>query len=197
MAKRIDSRLTPLEGEPVTLFGGIEQREIRIVAYDPEWPRTYELHADRIRRALGESLLLIEHIGSTSVPGLGAKPIIDILVVVPDSSDEASYVPHLEATGYQLRVREPDFHEHRMLRTPERDVHIHVFPEEAPEIERYLAFRDRLRTRPEERTRYEQVKRELAKRSWPHMNAYADAKGDVVESIIRAAFDERSEMDSE
>jgi GrpB-like predicted nucleotidyltransferase (UPF0157 family) len=180
-----------------TLFGGVEPREIRIVDYDPEWPGKYEAHSDRIRRALGESLLRIEHIGSTAVPGLGAKPIIDILVVVPDSSDEASYVPHLEAAGYHLRVREPDFHEHRMLRTPERDVHIHVFPEEAPEIERYLVFRNRLRTRPEERTRYEQVKRELAKRSWPHMNAYADAKGDVVEGIIRAALDERTVPGSE
>lgn len=152
---------------------------------------------DRVRRALGGSLLLIEHIGSTSVPGLAAKPIIDILVAVRDSADEASYVPHLEAVGYELRVREPHFHEHRMLRTLERDVHIHFFSEGAPEIERCLVFRDRLRRWPSDSKRYEQLKRQLAARSWPDMEAYADAKSDVVESIISAALEVRKEARSE
>jgi GrpB-like predicted nucleotidyltransferase (UPF0157 family) len=88
---------------------------------------------------------MVEHIGSTSVPGLAAKPIIDICVVVADSSDESSYVPALQAESFELRVREPDWHEHRMLRTPTRDVHVHVFTEGSTEIRRHLVFRDHLR----------------------------------------------------
>jgi hypothetical protein len=116
------------------LIGGIEQREIVIVDYDPAWPSLYKRHAGVIGDALGGTLLRIEYIGSTFVPGLAAKPIIDILAVVPDSADESSYVPQLEAAGYVLRVREPDFYEHRMLRTAARDVHVHVYSPGTPEI---------------------------------------------------------------
>ena len=93
-----------------------------------------------IGKALGNAALRIEHIGSTSVPGLAAKPIVDILLVVENSGDETSYLPRLEEAGYELRVREPDFHEHRMLRTPTRDVHVHVYSPSSPEIERCLVF---------------------------------------------------------
>ena len=159
----------------------------KISDYDPAWPLQYEIHARAIRRALGSALLRIEHIGSTSVPGLAAKPIIDILAVVPDSADESSYVPQLGAFGYLLRVREPDFFEHRMLRTAGRDVHIHVFSPETPEIGRNITFRDRLRRSAEDRARYEAVKRQLARRKWPDMNAYAEAKTGIIESILAAA----------
>ena len=126
-------------------------------------------------------------IGSTSVPGLGAKPVVDILVVVADSGDESSYLPQLQKIGYELRVREPEWHEHRMFRTPEKDVHIHVYSLGCVEIERYLLFRDRLRTHLEERDRYENTKRQLAARDWPDMNLYAEAKTEVIEQIISAA----------
>ncbi|HKS28181.1 MAG TPA: GrpB family protein [Pyrinomonadaceae bacterium] len=169
------------------LIGGVERREIRLFDYDPDWPKKFETHAGRIARALGPTALRIEHIGSTSVPNLAAKPIIDILVVVPDSADESAYLPQLEAAGYQLRVREPDWNEHRMLRTPERDVHVHVYSIGCPEIERYLAFRDRLRRHAGDRRRYESRKRELAKKEWADTNEYAEAKTDVIESIIAAA----------
>ena len=176
------------------LIGGIEQREIVVAEYDPAWPGRYEAHARVIRDALGGTLLRIEHVGSTSVPGLAAKPIIDILAVVPDSADEASYVPQLAAAGYSLRVREPDFFEHRMLRTAARDVHLHVYsPGAAAEIGRIVAFRDRLRRSAGDRARYEAVKRRLAARSWPDMNAYADAKTEVIESIMSAAAAEAGE----
>jgi|ERR1035437_1779276 GrpB-like predicted nucleotidyltransferase (UPF0157 family) len=99
------------------LIGGIEQSDIRIVDYDPEWPERYQTQCRIIADALGNSLLRIEHVGSTAVPGLAAKPIIDILIVVAHSADELSYLPRLEAAGYELRVREPGFHQHRMLRT--------------------------------------------------------------------------------
>ena len=175
-------------GDESILIGGFEKREIRIADYDPEWPAQYEAHAKIIAVALSNALLRIEHIGSTSVPGLAAKPIIDILAVVADSADEASYVPKLEAAGYALRVREPNFFEHRMLRTSARDVHVHVYSPGTPEICRNLIFRDRLRTNAEDRKRYEDVKRRLAAQTWPDMNAYAEAKTDVIESIITAAI---------
>ena len=167
-----------------TPIGGRERRSIEIVEYNPQWPTVFQEHARRIAQALGDTALGIEHIGSTSVPGLAAKPIIDILVVVRNSADEESYVPALEAIGYQLRVREPDFHEHRMLRPPSREVHIHVFSVGSLEIGRYLTFRDRLRSDPEDKRLYEQTKRELARREWTDMNDYADAKTDVIEAII-------------
>jgi GrpB-like predicted nucleotidyltransferase (UPF0157 family) len=169
------------------LVGGAEKREIKIADYDPDWPKQFERHAERIADALGASALRIEHIGSTSVPGLAAKPIIDILVVVPDSADESAYLPRLEAAGYVLRVREPDWNEHRMFRTPEQDVHIHIYSTGCPEIERNLTFRDRLRRNPDDRNRYEQTKRELAAKEWPDMNAYAEAKTEVIESILAAS----------
>ncbi|HEX8241896.1 MAG TPA: GrpB family protein [Longimicrobium sp.] len=175
------------EGVETGLIGGAEQRKIEIVDYDPEWPGKFEAHAGIIAGALGGTGLRIEHIGSTSVPGLAAKPIIDILVVVQDSADESAYLPQLEAAGYVLRVREPDWHEHRMFRTLERDVHVHVYSANCPEIKRYLAFRDRLRGNADDHRRYEQVKRALAAREWSDMDAYAKAKTDVVESIIAAS----------
>ncbi|HAW32506.1 MAG TPA: hypothetical protein DCY03_31085, partial [Planctomycetaceae bacterium] len=124
----------------------------------------------------------------TSVPGLAAKPIVDLLLVVVDSSDENAYLPQLLSAGYELRVREPDFQEHRMFRTPARDVHLHLFSEGSPEIMRLLMFRDWLRSCPEDRQRYEQVKRELVQKSWPDMNAYAAAKSSVIEQILNTAF---------
>lgn len=169
------------------LIGGPEKREIVIADYDPDWPQKFQSQAGVIAHALGPAVLQIEHIGSTAVPGLAAKPIIDILLVVADSSNEAAYAPPLLAAGYELRVREPDFHEHRMLRTAERDVHVHVFSPASPEIERYLKFRNRLRIDAGDRHLYEDAKRRLAARDWPDMNAYADAKTEIVEAILARA----------
>jgi GrpB-like predicted nucleotidyltransferase (UPF0157 family) len=170
-----------------TLIGGIEKREIVLVDYDERWPEKFQSHAQIIGRVLGNSALSIEHVGSTSVPELAAKPIIDILVVVEDAGLEASYLSALVEAGYVLRVREPDWHQHRMFRTPERDVHVHIFSAGCAEIGRLLAFRDRLRGSAEDRLLYESVKRKLAKGDWPDMNDYARAKGDVVEQIIARA----------
>ena len=169
------------------LIGGVEKREIRIVDYDPTWPEKSEMHRGIIAKALGDAALQIEHVGSTSVPGLAAKPIIDILVVVENSANESTYLFRLDAAGYVLRVREPDWNEHRMFRTAEKDVHVHVFSAGCGEIERNLTFRDRLRTNAEDRRRYEETKRALAKREWADMNAYANAKTEVIEDIIAAA----------
>lgn len=166
------------------LIGGIEKRQIQIAEYNENWPNTFELHARSIAAAIGRVALRIEHIGSTSVPGLAAKPIIDILVVVPNSADESAYLPQFEAAGYVLRVREPDWNEHRMLRTPEKDVHIHIYSTGCQEIQRLLGFRDHLRQDAADRRRYERLKRELASKEWSDLNAYAEAKTEVIEEII-------------
>jgi len=175
------------KSQEIGLIGGIEKRAIKIAPYDRHWPEIFETHETILAKALGNAALRIEHIGSTSVPGLGAKPIIDILLVVADSSVESSYQTQMEQAGYQLRVREPDFHEHRMFRTHERDVHIHVFSPTSPEIQRYLTFRNRLRTNSEERQLYEQAKQKLAEEKWADMNAYAEEKSEIIERIIGAA----------
>jgi GrpB-like predicted nucleotidyltransferase (UPF0157 family) len=184
-----------MAGMDKTLIGGAEKRKIIIVDYDQRWQEQFQRHAQVIALALGENALAIEHVGSTSVPELAAKPIIDILVVVKDSGLEASYLPALVEAGYVLRVREPDWHQHRMFRTPERDVHIHVFSAGCVEIRRLIAFRDRLRISSEDRSLYEPGKRKLAKEEWPNTNDYARAKSDVVEQIIDRALREVGDSD--
>ena len=162
------------------LIGGRERREIVIAGYDPAWPERFEVERARIAAVLGERALRIEHIGSTSVPGLAAKPIVDVLVEVA-SLDDAD---RLERAGYVLRVREDG---HRMFRTPELDVHIHVWPTGHPDIAAQLALRDRLRASPEDRAAYEALKRELATRDWPDMNHYAEAKSGLIREILGRA----------
>jgi GrpB-like predicted nucleotidyltransferase (UPF0157 family) len=170
-----------LIGEPA------EKVAIVIADYDSGWPERFEVERARIAAALGPRAGAIEHIGSTSVPGLPAKPIIDICLVVADSSDEASYVPFLSDAGYELRVREPDAHEHRMLRTRERDVHVHVFTDGSTEIGRLLVFRDWLRVDDADRALYAETKRRLARKNWPTRQHYAEAKTEVVEAILERA----------
>jgi GrpB-like predicted nucleotidyltransferase (UPF0157 family) len=161
---------------------------IRLDDYDPSWPSLFEREAERIRGALGEAALLIEHVGSTSVPGLAAKPRIDIVMAVADSSSEAAYVPAMESAGYVLRIREPDWYEHRAFKGPDTDVNLHVFSAGCPEIHRMVRFRDHLRSNPDDRKLYEATKRELAARTWKFTQHYADAKTRVVEEIMARAM---------
>ena len=166
-------------------------KPIQLAPYNPEWPAWYEREAIRIRTALGDRVRLLEHAGSTSVPGLSAKPVIDIVLAVADSADEDAYIPDMQAAGYELRIREPDWYEHRLFKGPDTNINLHTFTEGSPEIRRMLAFRDRLRTHPEELAAYEAAKQELAVRTWAFVQDYADAKGVVVEAIIaRAIADE-------
>jgi GrpB-like predicted nucleotidyltransferase (UPF0157 family) len=175
LVKRVIGGVRPLSGP-------IELRD-----YDPGWPVRYAEHASRVRAALGERVVRIEHVGSTSVPGLVAKPIIDIVLEVPDTADEPAYVGDLEAAGYALRIREPDWFEHRLFRTAAEDVNLHVFPAGCPETERMVRFRDWLRADTPDRELYARTKHELAVRGWKYMQQYADAKTDVVEQILTRA----------
>ena len=160
---------------------------VTLVEYDSQWPATFAAEAAKIRAALGDQLVRLEHTGSTSVPGLAAKPIIDMTLTVPDSADEPAYAPRLEAAGYTLRIREPDWLEHRLFRGSDADVNLHVFSDGSVELDRMVGFRDWLRTHPDDRDLYERTKRELAARTWRHVQHYADAKTAVVEEIIARA----------
>jgi GrpB-like predicted nucleotidyltransferase (UPF0157 family) len=157
--------------------------QVILVDYDPAWPEMYAREEVRIRSALGNRALRIEHIGSTSVPGLCAKPCIDILLVVADSADEPTYVPHLEAAGYVLRRREPYWHEHRVFKGSEINLNLHVWTAGDAIIDKHIAFRDWLRAHPEDRELYADTKRSLAKRVWNTISEYADAKDDIVREI--------------
>ena len=163
---------------------------IDLAPYDPTWPRQYEVEAAKIRAALGQAALVLEHVGSTSIPGMAAKPILDIVLGVADSADEASYVPALTARGYRLHVREADWHEHRLLKGADPIVNLHVFTAGSHEIERMVAFRDRCRGHPEELALYLATKRELASRTWRYVQHYANAKAEIVEAIIVRALAE-------
>jgi GrpB-like predicted nucleotidyltransferase (UPF0157 family) len=160
---------------------------IALVDYDPAWPERFAFEASRIRGALGARAVAIEHAGSTAVPGMAAKPIVDIVLAVPDPTAESGYVPALEAIGYGLHLREPDWHEHRLLKPEDRSVNLHVFAAGEPEIARMLRFRDRLRASPEDFALYLETKRELAAREWPSTQDYADAKSGVVADILTRA----------
>jgi GrpB-like predicted nucleotidyltransferase (UPF0157 family) len=171
---------TPQTAEPVA--GAVE-----LVAYDLAWPALFEAEAARIRRALSEAALSIEHVGSTAVPGLMAKPVIDINLAVADPRDEATYTLALEAEGYELRIREPDWFEHRLFKRQNPAVNLHVFAAGCPELERVRRFRDRLRADPADRALYQGVKQRLAAQPWDFVQAYADAKSEVVAEIMTRA----------
>jgi GrpB-like predicted nucleotidyltransferase (UPF0157 family) len=160
---------------------------VELVEYDPEWPELYRRGDEKIRAALGDRVLRLEHAGSTSVPGLAAKPVIDIVLEVADTTAEDAYVPPLEAAGYVLRIREPDWFEHRLLKGTDPNVNLHVFPGACSEVERMLRFRDHLRADDADRDLYLRAKRELAAQTWEHVQDYADAKSAVVEEILRRA----------
>ena len=178
-----DEYLDQITGGNVQLL----MRPIEIAEYDPEWPRLYAREEERIRRALGERVMRIEHGGSTSVPTLPAKPIVDIALEVPDSSDEPSYVPDLEAAGYRVVIREPEWYEHRVFKGPDTNVNLHTFTAGCEEVDRMLRFRDHLRASAEDRELYARTKRELAAYPWKYVQQYADAKTAVVQEIAERA----------
>ena len=182
----------PLSDEEIraSVIGNLAEHHatIDLVEYDPEWPRLFEREAARIRAALGPKALQVEHVGSTSVPGLAAKPIIDVVLVIADTREEDAYVPLLEAAGYVLRIREPDWFEHRSFKGPDTNVNVHTFSDGCEEIDRMLAFRDWLRTNDDDRDLYLNAKRELAAREWKYVQNYADAKSAVVQEILARAL---------
>ncbi|MBU3865760.1 GrpB family protein [Streptomyces sp. 4503] len=166
--------------------------QVTLWEYDPRWPQVFERETARMHERLSHIDHRIEHVGSTSVPDLPAKPVIDMLLIVPDSADEAAYAPALEGIGFELVIREPEWYEHRVLRkhnlAPSADsANLHVLSEGCPEARRMLLFRDRLRTHSGDRELYADTKRSLSRQTWEYMQNYADAKTEVVEGILKRA----------
>jgi GrpB-like predicted nucleotidyltransferase (UPF0157 family) len=161
---------------------------VTVVEYDPNWPQLFGREQQRIQEILGDTALSVDHVGSTSIPGLAAKPIIDIDLVVPNSADESTYVPQLEAAGYLLIIREPDWHEHRCFKGPDTNVNLHVFSPGSPETHRHAVFRDWLRTHSDDRELYARTKLDLASRDWTDTRGYTEAKDEVIDAIYSRAF---------
>jgi len=177
--------------EDVFVVGRPAPTPIEVVASDPSWPAQFDELADRIRRALGDRILELEHIGSTSVPGLPAKPVIDIDLTVTDSSDEPAYVPALERADFVLTIREPRWHEHRCLTATSPPANLHVWSPASPEVIRHRMFRDWLRDHPDDRTRYADAKRASADASTAAGEAvmvYNLRKQPVVREILDRMF---------
>jgi GrpB-like predicted nucleotidyltransferase (UPF0157 family) len=139
-----------------------EPYRIAVVEYDERWPADFERVARRIGEALGDGVLELYHVGSTSVPGLAAKPVIDVDLVVADPADEAAYVPALVSAGFVHTVREPWWHEHRLLKYPDPQTHLHVFGPDCPEVVRHRMFRQWLVDHPEDLELYAATKRAAA-----------------------------------
>ncbi|MEO8265376.1 MAG: GrpB family protein [Ilumatobacteraceae bacterium] len=159
--------------------------QIALHDYDPNWPAMFDQEHCRVTAAVGPVALEVHHVGSTSVPGLAAKPVLDIVLAVPDSTDEAVYVPALKLAGYVFVLREADWFEHRLLRREPGRVNLHVFTAGCMEIAVMIGFRDWLRSHPDDRDLYERAKRSLAVREWSQVQDYADAKSEVISEIQR------------
>lgn len=164
---------------------GRESREpVEIVPYDPAWPVRFVGWRDTLAGALDSIAPRIEHVGSTSVPGLAAKPVIDIQVSVENLADESTYVTAIESVGVQLRSRDDEHRFFRPFAGRPRDVHIHVCPGGSQWERRHLLFRDYLRADPTARESYTMAKAELASRWRDDRIAYADAKTEIIEQLL-------------
>ena len=181
----------PPPGESPWVSGHRAASEISLVPYDPAWPGGYRALADLIRTALGPAVLGLDHVGSTSVPGLVAKPIIDVDLTVAEGPDEPAYVPALQQYGFQLIVREPWWYGHRLLRHSEPACNLHVWSPDCPEAARHLIFRDWLRENPDERSLYVRPKRaawEETVAAGGDVETYNAHKQAVIRQICGRAF---------
>ena len=181
----------PPPGATAWVAGAVPETGVEMTDPDPTWPRQYDDIAGRIRQALGWRALRLEHVGSTSVPGLAAKPIIDVDLTVADPGREQDYIPQLERIGFRLTIREPWWYGHRMLRGHQPRSNLHVFGFDSPELVKHRIFRDWLRGDPEDRDRYAAAKREAAtaaNASGEHVMQYNARKEQVIREIYHRAF---------
>jgi GrpB-like predicted nucleotidyltransferase (UPF0157 family) len=167
---------------------GGASRPVEVVPYDEGWPAEFAKLSDLVSAALGDRVLALEHVGSTAVPGLAAKPVIDADLTVADSGDEAAYLPDLEAAGFVLRVREPEWEEHRVLAIESPKTNLHVWSPGGIEPQRHAAFRDWLRTHDADREAYGALKTELAGRGFGDVMDYNNHKAALVYDLYERIF---------
>jgi GrpB-like predicted nucleotidyltransferase (UPF0157 family) len=181
----------PPPGATAWVAGAPRAIGIEVTDPDPGWPQQYRDLAARIREALGWRALQLDHVGSTSVPGLAAKPVIDIDLTVADPGHEQDYIPALEKVGFRLVIREPWWYGHRVLRADEPRCNLHVFGFDSPELVKHRIFRDWLRGNPGERDRYAATKRQAATEAnarGEHEMQYNARKQQVIREIYHRAF---------
>ncbi|KAI1816834.1 GrpB domain protein [Poronia punctata] len=175
------------------------QKPLEIVDYNPEWPSMFAEVEKRIRDALGDRAVVIQHVGSTSVPGLSAKDIIDVDLAVPDPTDEDSYVPALQAAGFKFLLREPKWHQHRLFYIESPYTNLHVFGPDSSEMVRHRMFRDWMREHPGDRELYVAAKKKAVEAT----NAvggitqqYTDHKEPVIWEILGRIFEAHGLLNS-
>jgi GrpB-like predicted nucleotidyltransferase (UPF0157 family) len=185
------------EQKAAALVGDLPQKwqSIVIEDYDPAWAERFAAASSLLTEVLGDVIISVEHVGSTSVPGLAAKPIIDIDLLIEDTAQESRYIPALEKAGYRLVLREPWWYGHRMLVSRAEDVNLHVWPPTAPEPIRHKLFRDWLRSHPADRDLYATAKRRLARDTAHQPGDYSLAKNDVIDAIYGRIFAAPGEAD--
>lgn len=167
--------------------GKPEQVQIEVVAHDTDWFARFGVQKELIQKVLGDIVLSIDHVGSTAVEGLAAKPIIDIDLIIENPEDEVSYIPALETLGYELTIREPSWYQHRMLKLHYPMVNLHVFGKDSPEHHRHLLFKEWLQTHSDDLADYAAIK-EIAKNNVNTMQDYNQKKQDVVRAIYQKIF---------
>ncbi|MFG6117146.1 GrpB family protein [Halobacillus sp. MO56] len=164
-------------------------RKVEVVDYNKRWPEEFKKEAESLQDIMGSMLMYIHHIGSTSVAGLSAKPVIDIMPVVKKIEQVDQFNEAMEAIGYEAKG-ELGIPGRRYFRKggDDRTHHVHVFQEGSPDIERHLAFRDYLRVHPEEAKAYGQLKTELARKFPNDIEAYMDGKDPFIKDRERRAL---------
>lgn len=175
------------ENENPWVNGKPKIENIEVVAYSAEWTTIFQIERDRIKSVLGSLVKNIEHIGSTAVPNLMAKPVIDIDLIVENPEKEEEYLPFLIKLGYELTVRERSWYQHRMFRLNAPRVNLHVFGMNCPEHIRHILFRDWLSEHEQDRQYYEQSKR-LAKQENINVQTYNQNKQEAVKMIYQKIF---------
>ncbi len=165
-------------------------RKVEVVPYNPKWPKMFEVESKRITDVLGENIVRIHHIGSTAIPNIYAKPIIDLLIEVKYITKVDEQNSQMESLGYEV-MGEFGIIDRRFFRKDNhkgiRTHHVHIFEFGSKQIERHLAFRDYMIAHPEEAQQYSQLKRELAKKYPTNIQKYMDGKDSFVKAIDKKA----------
>ena len=164
--------------------------KVKLSEYNPEWVQLFREEKERIAEKLGNKIVTIEHIGSTSVSGLGAKPIVDILLGVRKISDADEFIPKMEELGYEYRNHFENVMPYRRYFTKPEHYHVHTVEVTSEFWRRHLLFRDYLRAHDDKRNEYNKLKKELAEREWNDVNDYAYAKTDFIKKIEKDALNE-------
>ncbi|TGJ82042.1 hypothetical protein E0Z10_g6716 [Xylaria hypoxylon] len=177
-----------LDEKNIEIIATRPRKPPEIVDYRSEWPAMFAEVEKRIRQALGDRFIMVQHVGSTSVPGLAAKDVIDVDLAVADPADEESYVPSLQAAGFKFLIREPAWYQHRLFYLDEPYTNLHIFGSDCPELVRHRLFRDWLREHEDDRNRYTAVKREAAEvtaAAGENVQQYNDRKKPFTSNIPR------------